>query len=104
MKKKILLVALLVLPLAAARSQPKNFIDQPYVETTATADTLMTPDEIYLSVIITEKDSKGRTSVEELETKMIVQLKKLGINLDEQLSLLDVASNFKKLLPARSGY
>ena len=30
MMKKILLVALLALPLAAARSQSENFIDQPY--------------------------------------------------------------------------
>ena len=96
MMEKILSVALLALPLTAAWSQSKNFIDRPYVETTATADTLVTPNEIYLSIVITEKDSKGRTSVEELETKMIAQLEEMGINLDEQLSLLDVASNFKK--------
>jgi len=77
-------------------SQIKNFIDQPYLETNAKADTLVTPDNIYLTILLTEKDSKGKISVEELENKMALHLKSLGINLEEQLKLSDLASNFKK--------
>ena len=76
-------------------SQNKNFIDQPYLETVAVVDTLVVPDEIYLSILISEADTKGKTSVEELENKMNKKLISLGIDTKKQLSLSDVASNFK---------
>ncbi len=37
-------------------TQTKNFIDQPFIETTAQVDTLVTPDRIYLNILILEKD------------------------------------------------
>lgn len=76
--------------------QNKNFIDQPYLETTARVDTLVTPDRIYLSILITEADTKGKISVEKLENTMAEKLKELGIETEEQLTLADLASNFKK--------
>jgi hypothetical protein len=79
-------------------SQTKNFIDLPYIETSAKADTLVTPDRIYLTIVITEKDTKNRTSVEELESKMNIKLKSLGINTEKQLTLNDLSSNYKKYL------
>lgn len=33
-----------------SNGQTKNFIDQPYVETTAKVDTLIKPDVIYLDI------------------------------------------------------
>ncbi len=77
-------------------SQEKNFIDQPYLETSAKVDTLVQPDLIYIDILITEKDSKNRESVEELETKMALKLQSLGVNIDKQLILSDLSSNFKK--------
>ena len=76
--------------------QNKNFIDQPYLETTARVDTLVTPDHIYLSILITEADTKGKISVEKLENKMAEKLQTLGIDTEKQLTLSDLASNFKK--------
>jgi uncharacterized protein YggE len=76
-------------------AQTKNFIDKPYLETNAVVDTLVVPDRIYLSILITEADTKGRTSVEELENRMNTKLKALGIDTKKQLSLSDAASNFK---------
>ncbi len=76
--------------------QNKNFIDQPYLETTARVDTLVTPDRIYLSILITEADTKGKTSVEKLENKMADKLETMGIDTEKQLTLSDLASNFKK--------
>ena len=93
--KKIALFMLFFFALAA-HSQNKNFIDQPYLETSARVDTLVVPDEIFLSILVAEKDTKGKISVEELENKMADKLKSMGIKLDEQLSLSDVSSNFKK--------
>jgi len=82
-------------------SQTKNFIDKSYLETRAKVDTLVTPDQIYFSIRITEKDTKGKISVEELENKMNDKLKSLGIDAKKQLRLTDAASNFKKYLLRR---
>lgn len=79
-----------------AVAQTKNFLDIPYLETSARVDTLVTPDKIYLSITITEKDSKGRKSVEEQENKMAQAFRGLGIDLDKQLFIKDLSSNFKK--------
>lgn len=76
--------------------QTKNFIDQPYLETTAKVDTLIKPDIIYLDILILEKDERNKISVEEMENKMIQKLKSLGIDTEKQLTLSDLGSNFKK--------
>ncbi|MFD1014886.1 SIMPL domain-containing protein [Winogradskyella rapida] len=94
MKKLGILFTLSLLALQSY-GQQKNFIDQAYLETTAVVDTLVVPDQIYLDLLISEKDTKGRTSVEELENQMYTKLEALGIDTKTQLALSDVASNFK---------
>lgn len=79
-----------------ATAQTKNFIDLPYLETSAKVDTLVTPDKIYLSITIQEKDSKGRKSVEDQENKMAKKLEELGIEIDKQLTINDLSSNYRK--------
>jgi hypothetical protein len=76
-------------------AQTKNFIDRPYMETTAVVDTLVVPDRIYFSILITEADTRGKISVEELENRMNTKLIALGIDTKKQLFLSDAASNFK---------
>ncbi|MDH4403701.1 MAG: SIMPL domain-containing protein [Flavobacterium sp.] len=94
MKKIVLLLPLLFI--TKNFSQTKNFIDLPYIETSAKVDTLVTPDRIFLTILITEKDTKNKTSVEELESKMNLKLKSLGIITEKQLTLNDLTSNYKK--------
>lgn len=93
---KTILTIILSCIFLSSFSQNKNFIDQPYIETSAKVDTMVTPDRIYLSILIAEKDTKDKVSVEELENKMANTLKSLGIDLDKQLTLSDLSSNFKK--------
>ncbi len=93
--KKILPLILFVV-IANGFSQTKNFIDQPYIETMSKVDTLVTPDMIFMNIIITEQDTKGKISVEELESKMETVLKSLDIDTKKDLTLNDLASNFKK--------
>ncbi|MBS0647006.1 MAG: SIMPL domain-containing protein [Verrucomicrobia bacterium] len=93
--KGIKLTALFVLTFLLGQAQTKNFLDQPYLEVAGSADTLVTPNEIYIKIIISEKDTKDRTSVEELELKMYNALKALGIDIDKNLTTSDMASNFK---------
>lgn len=77
-------------------SQTKSFIDLPYVETSVKVDTLVIPDRIYLTIVISEKDTKGKVSVEELEKRMANKLTSIGVDLSKQLSLNDLSSNLKK--------
>lgn len=95
MKKHILIIALLFVAAAVQAQDSKNFIDQNYIEVTGIAYKEVVPDEIYLKVRIDEKDNKGKESLEELERKMLKKLESLGINLDEQVKLNDLASNFQ---------
>ena len=94
--KQLLLAFLFVSTMLSGRSQTKNFIDQPFIEVSAKVDTLITPDRIYLSIQITEADTKGKVSLEQSENNMANALTSLNIDLKKQLTLLDVSSNFKK--------
>ena len=66
MKKTIVLAAALLIA-AGASAQEKNFLDKPYIEVTGKADMEVTPDEIYVRIVINEKDNKGKVSVEQQE-------------------------------------
>ena len=77
-------------------SAQKNFLDQPYIEVSASVDTLVIPDRIYVSITLNEADSKNKKSVEEQEKQLETILKKLKINTDKDLSVLGFSSDFKK--------
>ena len=93
--KKIKLTVLFISLVFAGNAQMKSFIDQPYVEVAGSADTMVTPDEIYIKIDISEKDTKNKTSVEELERKMFDALKSMGIDVEKNLTTSDLSSNFK---------
>jgi uncharacterized protein YggE len=93
--KKLILVSLLGLLAHGTSAQMKSFLDVPYVEVFGSADTLVTPNEIYISIVIAEADVKNRISLEEQERKMVAGLKSLGINTEKELSTSDMQSNFR---------
>jgi len=93
--KKIILLTVLFIGVSAF-SQEKNFIDKPYLEVQGKADTLVIPNRIYIDVLISEKDTKGKKSVEDLESEMLTKLKSLGIDTDKNVTMQDMMSNFKK--------
>ena len=76
----------------------KNFLDVPFLETSAKVDTLVMPDKIFISIKISEADSKNKKSVEEQEQELARVLKSIGINIEKDLMLQDVGSNFKKYI------
>lgn len=94
--KKLALILVLAGMLQTGFSQTKNFIDQPYLETSAEVDTLVTPNRIHLEIRLLENDSKGRISLETLERQMGDKLRALGIDLEEQLTVSDLGSDFQK--------
>lgn len=95
---KQLLFALLVLVTTDSFSQTKNPIDKPFIEVSGQADTLVVPNKIWINVLLSEKDSKGKKSVEDLEKEMISKLTEIGIDTKKDLSVSDMSSNYKYYL------
>ncbi len=79
----------------SAIGQTKNFIDQPYIEVSGYSDTLVTPNLIYIKIVISERDSRDKISLEEQENKMISAFINLGINTEVDLTTSDMLSNYK---------
>ncbi len=75
--------------------QNKNFLDQPYVEVSGSADTLVTPNQIFIRINISEKDSRDKVSIEQSEAQMVTALRSLGIDIEKDLTTEDISSNFK---------
>jgi uncharacterized protein YggE len=97
--KRLIISALTLLCFSlAANSQSKNFIDVPYLEVNGRADSLVTPDQIYIKILLSEKDSRDKVPIEESENKMVAALKSLGINTEKDLVIRDVMSNYKTYL------
>jgi len=92
---RLLTITLALLISINAYPQTKNFIDLPYIEVNGYADTLVTPNEIYIKITISERDTRDRIPLEEQEHKMVEILKGLSIDTDKQLTTSDMGSNFK---------
>lgn len=77
-------------------AQEKNFIDLPYLETRAEVDTIITPDRIYMTVVLSEANTRNKKSVEELEQTMQRTLQLAGVDVQKDVKLLDFSSYFKQ--------
>lgn len=96
LKYTLALAALLTTPPLYA--QEKNFIDMPYLEVAGSADSLVTPDEIFIKINISEKDTRDKISLEEQEAALYRSLKGIGIDTDKELRVHDMASVYKTYL------
>jgi hypothetical protein len=92
--KKLLLTLIIFISIHSF-SQNKNVTDKPFIEATGLADTLVIPNKIWINVMLMEKDTRGKKSVEELEKEMIQKLQSIGINTEKDVSLNYMSSNFK---------
>lgn len=96
MKTHFILILISLFSIRSYSQQPgKNFIDENYIEVTGKAEMEITPDEIYLKIIISEKDNKGKQTLEELEKSMIDKLRILNVDIEKNLTVHDISSNFK---------
>lgn len=98
MKKTYVLLIITIILSQITIAQNKNFIDYPYIEVEGYADTLVTPNLIYLKIILSEKDTKDKISLEEQERKMIQVFKNIGINIETDLTTSDMLSNYRSYL------
>ena len=91
-----ILTFLLFTSISFSQIGQKNFIDQPYIEVTGQVETEITPNEIYLRIVLNENDKKGRVSIEKQENKMLAKLKHCDINIEKQLSVEDFNGIYKR--------
>lgn len=94
MKKMMFLLAAMVVALSASAQQIEAFPS--YIEVTGVAEKEVAPNEIFLSITINERDSKGKISIDEQQREMLAALKKLGVKADEQLKMVDLTSSYFK--------
>lgn len=80
---------------AFSQTAEKNFIDQNYIEVTGVAEMEITPDLIYVDIVLSENDNKNKMSLPETESKMIEKLKEIGIDVTKDMSVRDFTSSFK---------
>ena len=80
MKRWIVAVAALFALLPAAAQMQEAFPS--YIQVYGRAEKEITPDEFYLQIIINERDSKGKISVESQQRGMIAALKRAGVDVD----------------------
>lgn len=99
---KNLFILLLALVVFSARSQEKNFIDQNYIDVMGTSEMEIVPDLIYIKIVISENDSKGKVSIAETEQKMMDRFQALGIDTKKDLSIKDLSSNFRNFFLKKS--
>ena len=76
MKRFILAAAVALLALPAAAQVQEAFPS--YIQVNGRAEREIAPDEFYLQIVINERDSKGKVSVESQQRDMIAALKRLG--------------------------
>lgn len=98
MRTLTLLLLLFLSEALYAQTGEKNFIDQPYIEVTGKAELLVVPNQIYLKIILSEKDTKNKVSIEELEKQMMQKFKEIGLDINKEVFILDMSSNFKSYL------
>lgn len=85
----MLAVALFAMPAVAQ-------IQEPYVSVNGYAEVEILPDEVYVQITLTESDSKGKITLEQQRKQMFSALKQCKIDVEKQLSMLDMASTYFK--------
>ena len=94
MKRFILAAAVALLALPAAAQVQEAFPS--YIQVNGRAEREIAPDEFYLQIVINERDSTGKVSVESQQRDMIAALKRLGVNVEKQLKVANLSSEFFK--------
>lgn len=93
--KRILLLTVGVLFAVMAAAQTKEAYPS-YIQVNGHAEREVTPDEFYLSIVLDERDSKGKISLENQRRDLIAELNRLGVDVEKQLKVANLSSEFFK--------
>ena len=92
MKRMILLAVVVLLSTSFNVAQALEI--QPEISVNGYSEIKVTPDEIFLSIMLDESDTKGKVSLEEQRKSMFQALKRLKIDVEEQLKVVDMSNDF----------
>jgi uncharacterized protein YggE len=97
MKTRFFLIILLLISLQPAFSQnsEKNFIDQNFIEVTGTSEMEIIPDEIQITISVSEKDFKTKQAFDDYEKQVLAKFKEIGISVENDFSIMNMNSNLK---------
>ena len=96
MKRVILLLAAVLLAVGVQAQDTSEQAFPSFVEVSSRADRDVAPNQVFLSITINERESKGRITVEEQERDMVAALKALGIKTNLDLRVSDMSSSLLK--------
>ena len=88
----VAVVAMVVMSSLGARAQGNQIT--PSVSVNGSAQVKVTPDVILLAIKLDESDTKGKVTVEQQRKDMFSALRKCGINIENQLSVQGMSSEF----------
>src|SRR5699024_11711269 len=88
-----------------AKSEWRSDVCSADREVTGTAMMEVVPDEIYVKIILREKDQRGKTELEQQEKKLFQTLQKVGIDVKKDLAVRNMAgrSEERRVGKARKG-
>lgn len=92
---KYILICFTFLISSISLSQQMDLSNIPQIQTKATFTAEVNPDKITLSITLSEENTRGKVSIEQLEQRMQKVLLENSVDLQKQLSLVDLSSNFK---------
>ncbi|MCI1778928.1 MAG: SIMPL domain-containing protein [Bacteroidales bacterium] len=96
MKKSLLLAITILLALGSAGAQESPEPGREFIDVSASISKDVTPDEIYVGIIINERDNKGKASVEQQEKNMIKLLEEMGTDPGKNLTVDHMDSSLQK--------
>jgi hypothetical protein len=94
MRKFLIVIVLFSSAALFAQTGEKNFIDQNYIEVTGKSTMEVSPDQIYIKILLNEKEIKGKSLVE-AEKLMFTKFNEMGFDLSKDLAIKDLISNFQ---------
>ena len=97
MKKMLLVVAMAfaALSLSVGGAQAQELANAtPYVSVNGSSQVKVTPDEIYLRITLDEGDTKGKDVIEAQRKRLFSALRRCGVDIEKQLTLLDMSSEY----------
>ncbi len=92
---RYILICFTFLISAISLSQQADLSNIPQIQTKATFTAEVNPDKITLSITLSEENTRGKVSIEQLEQRMEKVLLENKVDLQKQLFLVDLSSNFK---------
>ncbi len=69
---------------------------QNFIEVTGSSEIILTPDIFNILITLDEEDSKGRISVAKQQEQLIKELAAIGVDVEKQLKLSGINSQFAK--------